>query len=170
MSDLGWPTTDDHHLDDDHLPTPFTAAEIRDATPPGHAIDLMRYSALDEAEGRDPVTRLRTTFEDVDADGATVHTVRVDEAGTPVAEVARGWSTWRELQAHGSFPSAVTTRARELIRSPLGQLECLRYTVQRGDDDDVYWFAQEFPGMPVRYGTERAGRFVTITTVTGVTG
>ena len=60
--------------------------------------------------------------------------------------------------------AACTTVAEERISTPLGELDCLRYTV-RDDGERVFWFATSLPGMPVRTRLTRGGRVVATTEV-----
>jgi hypothetical protein len=123
-------------LGPDLAPTPFTPDEIRAGCPAGRTIEL-----LVETDGEEPYTRVNR-FVACDETGATL------ERGATGTRV-----TWAELQAHAAFPAARTTIEPDTIETPLGVLDCLRYTVEDGDDVDVFWFAQAFPGMPVRYRT-----------------
>jgi hypothetical protein len=73
--------------------------------------------------------------------------------------------TWRDLQAHASFPAEDTTITSERIETEIGQLPCLRYQVRDGTTDEVLWFAEDLPGMPVRYLTRTDDQVVTTVTV-----
>lgn len=150
-------------MSDLHLPTPFTADEIRDATPDGHTIDIL-------TEELGTVSRHRTTFTECTADGAVIRTVALDATGAEAGEPVVGRSTWVELQAHASFPAEATVRSSDTLDTPLGRLDCLRYELRRGDDVMVFWFATELPGMPVHHSTVREGEPVSVTTVTAMSG
>ena len=65
--------------------------------------------------------------------------------------------TWRDLQSHASFPTDATTIEPERIETPMGELDCLRYTVRDGATEKVFWFATDLPGMPVRSVTRSDG-------------
>lgn len=54
--------------------------------------------------------------------------------------------TWRELRQHAAFPAALTTVEPERIRTPLGELDCLRYE----DGTSTFRLAPAHPGMPAR--------------------
>ncbi len=143
---------DPHILAPDHLPTPFTAAEIRDASPPGLAVTVVR-----EAEGQPPTVSV-TRFVDGDEEGSTRERQVLTADGEPAGEPARARATWLDLQAHASFPSATTARTEEAIDTPMGRLACLRYDVVEGDSRQTFWFARTLPGMPVRVERWRDGR------------
>src|SRR5687768_11406198 len=98
---------DPHILAPDHLPTPFTAAEIRDASPPGLAVTVVR-----EAEAQ-PRTVSVTRFVDGDEEGSSRERQMLTADGQPVGEPTRARAAWLDLQAHASFPSATTTRTEE---------------------------------------------------------
>ncbi|CAM3412984.1 hypothetical protein OCAE111667_08535 [Occultella aeris] len=129
-------------MDDPHImgegcaPTPFTADEIRMGCPDGHTLRV-RTTAGDAV--REAVHR----FEDGDAGGVTL-SQEVD------GEVSSRRVRWVDLQTHASFPAERTTIEPERITTPLGELDCLRYSVRR-EGLMTFWFATAHPGMPVRY-------------------
>jgi hypothetical protein len=151
--------TDPHVLGPDLLPTPFTADEIREGCPEGR-LTRTRVQSGDEA----PHERF-SRFVDCDDTGAVMERGLVTADGSPVGEPLRARMTWRDLQAHAAFPSERTTVAHEVIETPLGQLECLRYTVLAGADIDTFWFDTGRPGMPVQVTTERDGHIVESSTM-----
>jgi hypothetical protein len=134
---------DPHLLRPDHLPTPFTAAEIRDASPVGLTLRLRH-----EAAGAEPVERV-IRFETVDPAGADRMTWRVAPDGSLV-DGTSSRSTWLGFQGHASFPAAIASREPAVLETPMGTLDCLRYTVTDGDSVVEFWFARDLPGMPVR--------------------
>jgi hypothetical protein len=153
----------DHQLAPDHLPTPFTAAQIRAATPEGHTVETITEASDGTA---DPVVvRSRTTFVSCDEIGAVMRRVELDESGAETGAAVEARSTWAELQGHASFPAAIARRSHARLDHPLGRLDCLRYDVEQGPDHVVFWFSVAHPGMPVRFETRRDGRAVTTTTV-----
>jgi len=128
------------------LPTPFSAGELRAGCPDGRVI-RMRI----ESEGRLVAWRLNR-FRDGDADGTTIESQQFDADGEPLGPAAPERMTWRELQGHASFEAARTVRAPDVIETPIGVLDCLRYTVT--DDDGTvedFWFAVAIAGMPIRF-------------------
>ena len=137
---------DAHRLHPDHHPTPFTAAEIRAGSPLGRAV---RQRV--EEKGKPATTRVQQ-YVAVDEDSGTrlVFNLAADGAR---GDVRRSRSTWLELQGHASMPIAKTTIDEVTIETPMGPLECLRYTAVDGDEVETFWFARAIPGMPVR--TER---------------
>jgi hypothetical protein len=131
-------------------PTPFTADEIRAGCPAGRVIELL----VEEAD--QPPHHRTNHFIDTDEAGATVE-------HTPSGATVR--STWAEMQAHASFPEAVTTIDQDTIEIPLGTLDCHRYTVRDGDTVMTFWFSPAYPGMPVRYRQEENGSVLSQTTM-----
>ncbi|MBZ2198106.1 hypothetical protein [Occultella gossypii] len=129
-------------MDDPHVmgagfaPTPFTADEIRTGCPDGHTLHVRTVAG-------DTVSEVVTRFEAGDADGVTIS----EEADGGASYRRVGWA---DLQRHASFPVDRTTIEPERITTPLGELDCLRYSVQR-EDLMTFWFATAHPGMPVRY-------------------
>ena len=150
-------------MSDLNLPAPFTADEIRAATPDGHTIDIL-------SEEMGIVSRRRTTFAEGNADGVTIRTVALDAAGGEAGDSVVSRSTWVGLEAHAAFPAEATVRTHDSLDTPLGRLDCLRYEVRRGDDVMVFWFATDLPGMPVHHSTVREGEPVSVTTVTAMSG
>ncbi|WP_309064826.1 hypothetical protein [Microbacterium sp.] len=149
--------TDDHVLGPGLLPTPFTAAEIRESSRAGKTI-LLRVEQPD-GTSYERVNR----FRDGDDEGATLEQWRTDAPG----ELSSRRVTWRELQEHAAFAADRTTVTSETVDLPLGRLECLRYET-RDEPDAVpatFWFALAHPGMPVRFDAPAAGGGVIRTTV-----
>jgi hypothetical protein len=151
--------SDPHVLGPDLLPTPFTADEIREGCPAGRLIRIRV-----ESEGEAPSERF-SRFVDCDDGGATMQRGLVGADGQPVGEARGGRTSWHELQAHAAFPRSRATQDTDVIETPLGRLECLRYTVLDGADTDTFWFDTGRPGMPVRVTTRRDGRVVESSTM-----
>jgi hypothetical protein len=143
------PGMDERVLAEGRAPTPFTAAEIREGCPAGRTIRVMV-----EPVGHDSYIRLYR-FAATDDEGALQESSRSDADGSTIGEPETHRVTWKGLQAHASFPAAHTTIERERIETPMGELDCLRYTVDTGDGIDTFWFALGLPGMPVRYVNTR---------------
>lgn len=139
--------TDPRVLGPGLAPTPFTAEEIREGCPEGRTVRLRVEPAAGESHVR--VQR----FTDCDRDGATFERSRVSLAGELIGEVEAARMSWLNLQRHAAFPRAHTTIEPELLRLPVGDLECLRYTVRRDGATAVFWFARSLPGMPVKVVT-----------------
>lgn len=140
-------------------PTPFTADEIRDGCPAGRTV---RFRV--DVPGEIPVQRV-SRFVECDRAGATIERSLRALDGSPFAEPAVDRMTWRELQAHASFPAAGTTIEPERIVTAIGELDCLRYTVRDGATEEVFWFARDLPGMPVQWLTRTGGRVVSTVSV-----
>jgi hypothetical protein len=149
---------DPHVLHPDHHPTPFTAAEIRDASGPGRTV-----RQLIEVEGEAPLTRV-LQWVDVDEEGATGLVYGIGPKGGRL-HPKRWRSRWLELQHHASMPIETTTIDEVVLDSPMGPLDCLRYTRRDGDATDVFWFARAMPGMPVRTERVQGGHLVERVTV-----
>ncbi|MBM6401298.1 hypothetical protein [Phycicoccus sonneratiae] len=150
---------DPHLLDPRHLPTPFSADEIRAASPDGRT-QVVRV----EPAGAEASTRRIVYAEAGDAGAVQVRTP-LGPDGAPAGESAREAVTWVDLQAHASFPADRTVRERVRLEHPLGDLDCLRYTVTDGDAVDHYWFDLSRPGMPVLVESRRGPDLVVAMTV-----
>lgn len=133
-----------HRLRPDHLPTPFSASEIRAGCPAGRTIRMR-----EDAPGEAPTFR-RIRFTDVD-DETAVHEVQAtDEAGHPIGDSALGSSKWLQLQEHASQPADVTTVDEVVLELPFGAFDCWLYTVRVSGAERRFWFAKQLPGMPVQ--------------------
>ncbi len=145
---------DPHQLYPDHLPTPFTAAEIRDACRPGRTL---RFRV--ERAGADPAVRV-VRYVSADAEWSEQEAWVEDPDGQALGEPERRRSTWLELQEHASFPRASTVRGEEAIHLPAGTFDCLRYARRDEDGTWRFWFARDLPGQPVRLEQEIHGAIV----------
>jgi len=152
-------TPDPHVLAPGRAPTPFTADEIRSATQVGKTI-----RRVIDVPGEEPAYRV-TRYVACDDTGATLEQSMLSPDGAPLADPELDRVTWAELQSHSSFPAEVTTIEPEHIVTPLGELDCLRYTVRDGSTERIFWFAHAFPGMPIKYLTRTDGQVVSTVTV-----
>ena len=141
----------------DHLPTPFSAADIRAGCPLGRTIRLRS-----DAPGREPTFR-RIRFVEVDADGAMQELQSTDAGGLPTGEPTRHRSSWLELQQHASLPASATLIEEDDLTLPFGTEACWRYTVGGGDGGEersTLWFAMGRAGMPVQVERQVSGELV----------
>lgn len=152
-------TSNPHVLAPGQAPTPFTAAEIRDRCAVGKTIRIRV-----EPDGEAPYQRV-TRYVECDDSGATLERSALALDGSPLGEPDLDRVTWLDLQGHASFPAADTEIEPDRIETPLGDLECLRYTVREGAAEKVFWFAKDLPGMPVRFLTRIDGKVVMTATV-----
>jgi len=145
---------DPHVLRRDHLPTPFTAAEIRDASRGGRTV-----RSLIVQPGMEPYVRV-TRFVSGDAEGGDRESWTETPDGRRLGEAERERATWLELQEHASMPASITRIDNEAIDIPAGHYDCLRYTRVDGDSVDTFWFATSAPGMPLRFEKRVRGELV----------
>jgi hypothetical protein len=151
---------DANRIQPDHLPTPFSATDIRAGCPLGRTIRLQS-----EAPGGE-LTFRQIRFVEVDADSAVQEFQRTDAGGLPIDEPTRHRSSWLDLQLHASQPASATVIDEVDLASPFGTEECWRYTVSGPDDCVIFWFAKGRAGMPVQVeewvGGELVSRSVVI--------
>ncbi len=148
-----------HVLEPGHAPTPFTAEEIRAATGDGKSRRI-------RVVGADGTSYFRTnTFSGCDAEGALLTRERYDATGQRMGEPDAVPVSWLDLQRHASFPAEMTTIEEVALDGPLGVRSCLRYTVRDGRDEDVFWFATDLPGMPIRTESRVDGALIVWTEV-----
>jgi hypothetical protein len=145
---------DANRLQPDHLPTPFSADDIRAGCPLGRTIRL-RVEAL----GAEPAHR-RIRFVEVDSQTAVQEFASTDADGRPVGEAALRRSTWLELQHHASQPAAATSLDEVDLELPMGVEACWRYRVRDGDATAQFWFAKGRAGMPVQVEEWEGDRLV----------
>jgi hypothetical protein len=133
-----------HRLRPDHLPTPFSAEQIRDGSTLGLVIRMR------EEEAGMPVSYRRVVIAEVDAE-SVVHEHQATEAdGRPIGEPTQRRSTWLELQGHASQPAESTTVQEVALELPFGVFDCWLYTARRPPAEMRFWFAKELPGHPVQ--------------------
>lgn len=138
----------------DHLPTPFSAADIRAGCPIGRTIQVQS-----EAPGGE-LTFRQIRFVEVDADGAVQEFQSTDHEGRPIGEPTRHRSSWNDMQHHASQLASATVIDQVDLELPFGTEACWRYTVSSHDGTVTYWFAKARAGMPVQVEKRVAGELV----------
>jgi len=131
-------------------PSPFTAAQIRDATKAGRTYRF-------KVETPDaPATERVMTFTKVDAEGAELAT-----SGEPPKRV-----TWEALRKHAEFPAANVTVHEEKVTVPAGTFDCVVYVViGEGGEVRTFYFAKSLPGAPVLFFTNKDAKRVMTSTL-----
>lgn len=152
---------DANRIQPDHLPTPFSAADIRDGCPVGRTIQLQS-----EAPGGE-LTFRRIRFVEVDADGAVQEFQSTDAAGRPIGEPTLRRSSWLDLQHHASQPASATVIDEVDLALPFETEACWRYTVGTRDECATFWFAKGRAGMPVQVEERVGGELVSRSVVIG---
>lgn len=140
-------------------PTPYTAAQIRAATPAGRT---MTY--LIEAPNKLP-SKQRFRFVAVDEEHATVATELLGDDGKVLGEPELKISSWDDLRRHASYPLEATTIVETATVTPDDSFRCKRYTVVEPQPDGktkktVACFAHDLPGPPVELTVELDGALV----------
>jgi hypothetical protein len=147
----------------DRAPTPFTAAQIRDASKAGRSFEFV----VEKPDA--PPFRERMVFVLVSPERATIAIDVLDPEGKRAAEPQLSESTWNELRLHASFLRQTTTIAEERNDTPAGSFDCKRYTVveqtPEGELRRVLWFAKDLPGPPIEVRVELRGELVSDTTL-----
>lgn len=135
-------------------PTPYTAAQIRDASPAGRRVV---YKV--EEDGK-PAVRRVIEFVKSDANGADTRASTMDSSGR-VLDSTEEHASWDELRSHAEFPKGDVDIKHRTISVPLGTLECTVYKVtgQNGAVTTLY-FADTLPGPPVFFYVEVGGKRV----------
>ena len=117
-----------------------------------------------EVSGAEPHRRTNR-FVECNEEGALVERTRTAMDGTPLEPPESGWATWLEMQGHASTPSDRTTIEPALLETPMGTLDCLRYTVVEDNRVETLWFAKSLPGMPIRTETRIGRELVAVVSV-----
>ena len=142
--------------------TPYTAAQIRDASPVGRKI------VLKVVEPDKPAVLRTIEFVKSDESGADLRTTVTDEKGN-VLDTQSSHVTWEELRAHAAFPKGKTEVKHRTISVPMGTLQCTVYKVTEGEGDaaetTTYYFADKLPGPPVFHFTEKGGKKIRSSTM-----
>jgi hypothetical protein len=150
-----------------YAPTPFTAAEIRDATRPGRRWEW-REERL-RADGKPVVTTSVVEFFEVTPEAGRYRAVTLDEARRPLGRPRAFRARWEELRRHAEFPAAFTVVTEETVTVPAGTFPCRVYTVTRvrGRSRRVtrFYFARALPGPSVLFYTDEDGRRVLTSTL-----
>ncbi|MEZ4295854.1 MAG: hypothetical protein R3B70_12830 [Polyangiaceae bacterium] len=143
-------------------PTPYTADEIREGCPAGRHI-VFRVKEPDKPDIVRTVDFLKS-----DADGADIRTVDTDPSGK-VLHTEDTRATWDDLRRHAEFPKDSVVVTQRMTVHPLGTLDTFVYKVTRGSGPDeevtTFHFAKKYPGPPVLYFTDKAGKRVKTTTM-----
>jgi len=131
--------------------TPFTAAQIRDATKAGRT-----YVYRIELTGS-PIVLRTMCFGKVDADGAELTISMKRETGEPVGDPETKRVTWEDLRKHAEFPKTSVTISESELEVLSGTRTCTVYTVCEGKSVTCFFFAKDLPGAPVLFHTEEDG-------------
>ncbi len=131
-----------------HAPRPFTADEIRDATPAGTTW------TYEMRQLRQPPVKQVTKVVRSDDVGATFEVVTYNEGGEAMGGTKTSTATWAELESHATFPAAHTKIYETEVETRAGTFDALRYEVaEPGDVVRIknFYFAKTRPGAPVLY-------------------
>ena len=142
-----------------HAPTPFLTEEIRLGSPVGRTIRL-----LVDVEGAEPFVRVQR-YVWTNERGATTERWRETVDGARIGRVEDRDTSWLQMRANTSFPADQTSIEPDTIETPLGMMDCLRYTVRDGETVKRLWFARHLPGLPVKVVVKEEGRVVSTVTM-----
>jgi hypothetical protein len=139
----------------DHLPTPFTAEQIRESCK-GRKIKL-----LSETPGK-PNSYQVFEFRQGDAEKADFDVSLLDAQGKQMGQKQPVQPPWKALQGHASYPKATTTLTREKKTTSAGAFDCWLYTTTETKEGKThvsrFWFARSMPGPPILLTTEIDGK------------
>lgn len=127
----------------DHLPTPYTANQIREAHPEGAVVTAQMV----RSDGT--TVLLRTVFHDHSEQGTAFTTEQKDPLGNLVGQPQTNRASWEELRQHAIFPRETTRRSESTVTTALGTQACWKYEVNDNQTRRVMWFSKSHPGAPV---------------------
>ena len=131
-------------MTDGFHPTPYSAAEIREACTDGTYLTF-------RSEGMQmPGSYLKMKFTNGTDESCTVLNLVLDERMEAVSQLPGPPTTWTDLQSHASYPAEVTTIVEAEASVTAGTFDCWLYSVEEPDGGAwQYSFARELPGPPV---------------------
>lgn len=139
-------------------PRPFTADEIREASPAGRTYRFKLDG--EEAKG----AHVEMEFVEADEDGCTMERRLYDAKGEIIGEAERKESTWEELMRLASYPKDATTIAKAKVVTPAGEFDGVVYTMTEIKNGRTLVtrasFATSLPGAPVKLEREKNGRLL----------
>lgn len=138
------------YAQDDCLPTPYSAEQIRDAWKLGMQV-VTRYTT---PEG---VSFSRAVVTAWSAEKVSMTDQAIDERGGANGELAAFEATWTELRDHALFLTSKASRERATRKTPLGALDGWLYQVEEEDGDSEFFFPDRYPGAPFIYAKNRDG-------------
>lgn len=163
---------EENRISPETLPTPYSADEIREASPPGHTT-VYRI----QLKGEPPMRRISTFLAGGDPGIARFVAVEENGLGERIGEPQTAEATWTELQAHAAFPESMTRIGEDQVSTPAGDYDCWLYTLTRNLPTDTedglrattsitrFWFAKELPGPPVMLEQEVNGETILLMTL-----
>ncbi|MFT4709439.1 MAG: hypothetical protein ACI8Q9_000559 [Planctomycetota bacterium] len=130
-------------MQEGHLPTPFSASDIRDSCTEGS----FRVFSMETPEGIFTQTLL---FGEGDSEGAPFAVVMTDSEGVEIVKQDMPHTAWTEFQSHASCETETTILTREMMTTGAGEFDCWVY---RSDGPMgmavTNYFAVDLPGPPV---------------------
>lgn len=125
---------------------PYTAEQIRDATPAGRTYRFAMRQGDQEAQ-------VTVRFTKVTPDQATIERTVVDASGKTL-EQASEESTWQQIVGHAAYPADATEITDATVEVPAGTFDAMLYTVSGEQDGKPVisrvYFAKSLPGAPVK--------------------
>ena len=130
---------------EEHLPTPYSAEELREVWREGFELDSKVWTPKEE-------TLARTRVEAWSESEVTTSEQTISASGEPQSEKRSGTTTWEALRDHARFDAARAHRERQQRDTALGSLEGWLYTVNPSNNTVLeLFFADGMPGPPVTF-------------------
>ena len=158
------PASRDLFLTAGALFTPAVDAGSRGLWGPGLllfvVVSLFVWLGLQTRVGVGKVMKQTFAFRDGDKQGCTFTISKFKEDGTPDGKPRSSQVTWKQLQAHASYPVKGTRITPETIQLKAGKFECWVYTREAAGQVSRFYFAKKLPGPPVKLVVDREGKTV----------
>ncbi len=132
------------------LPTPYTAAQIRQAHP-NETVVKTKITAADNE-----VSYLVIRFHDGNETEIHFTSQPCSETGEAVGESSVSQATWEDLRQHALFPASSTKRSEVELESVFGKQACWLYEVQQPDGLMRLWFSKSMAGAPILVETYKS--------------
>ena len=130
-------------MQEGHLPTPFSASDIRDSCTEG----AFRSFSMETPKGA--FTRT-LTFGKGDSEGAPFSMTMTDSEGVEIVTQDFPQTPWTQFQSHASCAIETTTLTREMVTTPAGEFDCWVYRTEgQSGSTGTNYFAVNLPGPPV---------------------
>ena len=106
----------------------------------------------------------KMSFGNDDGEKTVICTINLGTDGKQLGQKEYSYQTWKELQAHASFPEKQTEIKTENFTAPVGTFDCWHYIIKSETDgkknEKHLWFAKSLPGPPICYEESTDGKIL----------
>lgn len=132
----------------EHLPPPYSAAQLRDALPQGTKLEIAMEGIGGDMQDEWTVVLATPSF-------ATMRYETISGGGDEARKPVDRKETWEALRDQHLYPRVSSTRTRTTVQGPDGtELDAWKYEVRRTEDGveevKTLWYADDLPGPAVK--------------------